>query len=161
MRLLAASAILLLPVSLAHAADNCDAWTVAMEEHETGPAMTARICAHAAGGTHELSYQCGAPGTYNVRFIPAAPTGYPPNDGNYETQFHVLVDNHLHTRLARYEDMDGAMVIESYIDDSLFAGLIRKEEFTLSDVKGKVPSVTFTLKGAKEALEKLTATCEK
>lgn len=161
MRTTAAFIILFLSASLAHAAGGCDTWTAAVEEDEVGPVMTARICSPTGNAAHELSVQCGAQGSLMIRFIPVAPPDYPPNGGNYETRFAFLLDTHLFTRDARYEDMDGAMAMETNIGDSLVEGMMRRKEITLSDANGKVPGATFTLDGAKKALEKLVATCEK
>ena len=159
MKSIAAFAILLLS-SPAHAA-GCDAWTAQLEEDEGGPVMTARICSGTGDATHELSFRCGAQGSLMIRFIPAAPAGYPPNDGNYQTRIEFLLNTHRFTRDAHYEDMDGAMAMETTIGDSLVEGMFREAEIALSDAKGKVPAAKFTLDGAKQALEKLTRTCEK
>jgi hypothetical protein len=160
MRLPVALAILLLSMP-AYAAESCDTWSASMEENEGGPVMTARICSGTGDIVNELSFQCGAKGELMIRYIPAAPENYPPaGDGNFETDLEFSLDQEMFTRHARYEDMDGAMATETKIDPFISTLMIQKK-VDVNDVNGKVPSATFTLKGAKKALEKLIATCEK
>jgi hypothetical protein len=160
MRLPVTLAILLLS-SPAFAAENCNAWTAAVEEDEGGPVMTARICAGTGDIVNELSFQCGARGELMIRYIPVAPANYPPaGNGNFETDLEFSLGQEMFTRHARYEDMDGAMATETTIDPFVSTLTIRKQ-VDVADVSGKVPDATFTLKGAKKALEKLIATCEK
>ncbi|UVC11500.1 hypothetical protein IHQ71_13520 [Rhizobium sp. TH2] len=160
MRLPVAVAILLLSAP-AYAAENCKAWTAAVEEDEGGPVMTARVCAGSGDIVSQLSLQCGAKGELMIRYIPVAPDNYPPaGNGNFETDLEFSLDQEMFTRHARYEDMDGAMATETEINPFISTLMIQKK-VDVADVKGKVPSATFTLKGAKKALEKLIATCEK
>ena len=160
MRLPVALAILLLSTP-AYAAESCNAWTASMEEDEGGPVMTARVCAGTGDIVNELSLQCGAKGELMIRYIPVAPENYPPaGNGNFETDLEFSLDQEIFARHARYEDMDGAMATETEIVPFITT-LMAQKKVDVNDVKGKVPSATFTLKGAKKALEKLIATCEK
>jgi len=160
MRLPVALTILLLS-SPAYAAENCKAWTAAVEEDEGGPVMTARVCSGTGDIVNQLSLQCGAKGELMLRYIPVAPENYPPDgNGNFETDLEFSLDQEMFTRHARYEDMDGAMATETKIDPFVETLMIQKK-VDVNDVNGKVPSATFTLKGAKKALEKLIATCQK
>jgi hypothetical protein len=96
-----------------------------------------------------------------IRYIPIAPENYPPaGNGNFETDLEFSLDQERFTRHARYEDMDGAMATETEIDPFISTLMIHKQ-VDVADVDGRVPGATFTLNGAKKALEKLIATCEK
>jgi hypothetical protein len=160
MRLPVALAILLLSTP-AYAAENCKAWTAAVEEDEGGPVMAARICAGTGDIVSQLSFQCGGKGELMIRYVPVAPDNYPPaGNGNFETDLEFSLDREMFTRHARYEDMDGAMATETEIDPFVSTLMVQKK-VDVADAAGKVPSATFTLKGAKKALEKLIATCEK
>jgi hypothetical protein len=61
-----------------------------MEEDEGGPVMTARVCTGTGEVTPEFLMRCGAQGSLMMRYIPVAPTDYPPNEGNYQTQMKFL-----------------------------------------------------------------------
>ena len=160
MRLPVALAILLLSTP-AYAAESCNAWHASVEEDEGGPVMTARVCSGTGDIVNELSFQCGAKGELMIRYIPVAPENYPPSgNGNFETDLEFSLDQEMFTRHARYEDMDGAMATETKIDPFVSTLMIQKK-VAVADANGKVPGATFTLKGARKALEKLIATCEK
>jgi len=160
MRLPATLAILLLS-SPAYAGENCKTWNASMEEDEGGPVMTARVCSGIGDVVNELSFQCGSKGELMIRYIPVAPENYPPDgNGNFETDLEFSLDKEIFKRHARYEDMDGAMATETRIDPFV-STLMIQEKVAVADITGKVPGATFTLNGARKALEKLIATCEK
>jgi len=161
MRLPVALAILLLSTP-AYAAESCNAWHASLDEDEGGPVMTARVCSGTGDVVNELSFQCGAKGELMIRYIPVAPENYPPaGDGNFETDLEFALGQETFTTHARYEDMDGAMATEEIKIIPFLSALKKQKALDVADVKSKVPSATFTLKGAKKALEKLIATCEK
>jgi hypothetical protein len=153
-------ALLLMSLPIPAVAAQCDHWTAAMEEDEGGSVMMANICAPAGKATHELIVQCGAPGELLVRFIPVAPTGFPPSQ-NYQTEIEFSMDQEMFTRPARYEEMDGAMAMDTKIDAPFVSVLQTQKEVMISDTTGKVPGATFTLKGSKAALAKVISACAK
>jgi hypothetical protein len=161
MRLPVAFAVLLLSTPVL-AAENCKTWHASVEEDEGGPVMTARVCAGTGDEANYLSFQCGLKGELMIRYVPfASPKIYPPaGNGNFETDLEFALDQEVFTRHARYEDMDGAMATQTKIDAFISTLMIQKQ-VKIADVDGKIPATTFTLKGAKKALEKLIATCEK
>jgi hypothetical protein len=153
-------ALLMMTTPLSVAAAECDRWTASMEEDEGGSVMMAHTCAPAGNAAHELYVQCGSPGELSIRFIPVAPTGYPPAQ-NYTTELEFSIDQEMFTRPARYEDMDGAMATEPKIDSPFVNALQARNELTVSDTADKVPGATFTLNGSKAALAKVIATCSR
>ena len=88
--------------------------------------------------------------------------GYPPGrDEEYKTRLEFSLAKEKFTVDAHFEEMDGAMVMDN-VNKSLVTVLLKQKTFMLSDVNSdKVPVVTFTLNGAKEALKKLMKTCGK
>jgi hypothetical protein len=153
--------LLFLALPLPALADQCDHWTATMEEDEGGKVMMAHVCKGTGNAAHELYLQCGAPGELSMRFIPVAPTNYPPNDGNYATDFKLSFGEQSVTHKAVYEDMDGAMSINFPIDDPVTALIQSAPEMTLSDAGGKVPGATFPLKGSKKAVDTVIKSCSK
>lgn len=153
-------ALLLMSLPLPAVAAECDHWTAAMEEDEGGKMMMAHICAPMGNAAHELWVQCGAPGELSIRFIPVAPAGYPPSQ-NYQTEIEFSMDQEMFTRPAHYEDMDGAMAMDTKIDAPFVGVLQSQKEVMLSDTNGKVPDATFTLKGSKAAFAKVISACAK
>ncbi len=153
-------ALLLMSLPVPAAAAECDHWTAAMEEDEGGKVMMAHICAPTGNAAHELFVQCGAPGELSIRFIPVAPTSYPPSQ-NYQTKLEFSMDQEMFTRPAQYEDMDGAMALDIKIDAPFVGVLQTQKQVMVSDTHGKVPGATFTLKGSKAALAKVIAACAK
>ena len=146
-------------------AAECDRWTASMQEEEVGPLMTANICVAASSSNpdlrHELFIQCAGEGNLWIRYIPFAEDDYPPggNQG-YETEIKFSLGKEMFAEPARYEDMDGAMAMDTTIDAPLINAMMRENQLVLSDVKGKVPTTTFTLNGAREALEDLIKNCK-
>lgn len=146
-------------------AGECDRWTAGMEETEVGPLMTASTCVQASASNpdfrHELFIQCAGAGSLWMRYIPFVEKGYPPGgDQGYETKLEFSLDKERFTEPARYEDMDGAMAMDTAVDTPLISAMMSHKQLILSDVNGKVPSTTFPLNGAREALEKLIANCK-
>jgi hypothetical protein len=147
-------------------AAECDRWDASMQEDEGGPRMTAMICAQASSSEpeaqHLLIVQCGAEGALWMRYIPFAPDNYPPGgDQNYNTEIEFSFDQELFTEKARYEDMDGAMAMSTRSDGTLVSVMMSQKQVSLSDVNDKAPGATFTLKGARAALDKLIKACGK
>ena len=147
------------------AAAECDRWTASMQEEEVGPLMTAGICMPANSGNpdfrHELFIQCAGEGHLWIRYIPFVDEGYPPGgDQGYETEIKFSLGEEIFTEPARYEDMDGAMAMDTTVDAPLISAMMRQEQVLVSDTKDKVPGTTFTLNGAAEALKALIKTCK-
>ena len=145
-------------------AGECDRWTASMQEEEVGPLMTANICVPASSRNpelrHELFVQCAGEGNLWMRYIPFAEDGYPPGgDQGYETEIKFSLGQDMFTEPARYEDMDGAMAMDTTVDAPLISAMMRQKQLVVSDIKGKVPGITFTLNGAREALEELIKSC--
>jgi hypothetical protein len=159
MRFLAA--LLLLTLPLPALADQCDRWTAAMEEDEGGKVMMAHVCKGTGNAAHELFLRCGASGELSIRFIPVASSGYPPNDGNFSTDFKLSFGQEVITRKAIYEDMDGAMVMDFSIGEPPTDLIQSATEMTLADTSGKVPGATFALKGSKKAVDTVIKSCTK
>jgi hypothetical protein len=153
-------ALLLMSLPVPAIAAQCDHWTAKMEEDEGGSVMMANICAPVGDAVHELFVRCGAPGELMVRFIPVAPAGYPPSQ-NYQTEIEFSLDQEMFTRPARYEEMDGALAMDTKIDAPFVSVLQIQKEVMVSDTNGKVPGATFTLKGSKAALAKVISSCAK
>lgn len=146
-------------------AAECDRWTASMEETEVGPLMTASTCVPASASNpnfrHEFFIQCAGEGSLWMRYIPFAEKDYPPSgDQGYETKLELALDQKVFTESARYEDMDGAMAMGTTVDAPLISAMMGQKQLILSDVNGKVPSTTFSLNGAREALEKLIKACK-
>ena len=146
-------------------AGECDRWTAGMQEEEVGPLMTASICVQASASNpdfrHDLFIQCAGKGDLWMRYIPFAEGDYPPGgDQGYKTELQFSLDQKRFTEPARYEDMDGAMAMDTTVDAPLISAMMSQKQLILSDVNGKVPSTTFPLNGAREALEKLIANCK-
>ena len=70
------------------------------------------------------------------------------------------LDQQIFTEPARYEDMDGAMAMDTTVDAPLIGALMKQKQLVVSDAGDKVPSTTFTLDGAREALETLIKACK-
>jgi hypothetical protein len=140
-------------------AGECDQWTAAMEEDEGGSVMTARICAGTGNAAHELFVRCGGPDNLSIRFIPVAPTGYPPEGPEFKTDLEFAFGSDVVTRNAHYEDMDGAMVTDLDIGTPFAQMLQSRPDMKVRDVSGIVPGATFSLNGAKAALDKLIKSC--
>lgn len=146
-------------------AGECDRWTAGMQEDEVGPLMTASICAPASSSNpdfrHELFIQCAGQGNLWMRYIPFVEEGYPPGgDQGYETKLEFSLDQQIFAEPARYEDMDGAMAMDTMVDAPLIGALMKQKQLVVSDAGDKVPSTTFTLDGAREALETLIRACK-
>ena len=146
-------------------AAECDRWTASMQEEEVGPLMTANICLPANAGKpefrHELFIQCAGEGNLWIRYVPFVEEGYPPGgDQGYETQIKFSLGQDIFAEPARYEDMDGAMAMDTTVDAPLIGAMMRGKQLALSVAKGKVPAITFTLNGAREALGKLVESCK-
>lgn len=148
-------------------AQQCDRWTAKMEEDEGGPRMTASTCAQASASVpedqHDIFVQCGTRDSLWIRFLPFADgQSYPPGgDEEYKTRLKFSVGQDSFTLDAHYEAMDGALVMDTEINTPFVTALMARKEVTVSDVNNdKVPAVTFALKGAKKAFEKLIKTCE-
>ena len=143
-------------------AAGCDRWTASMEEDEGGPRMTAAICTGTGDDVHHFLVQCGADGELGMRYIPAPSTNYPPGDTtNFRAEFEFSLDQEMFTRQAQYEEMDGAMAMSTKIGDAFLEVMMIQKAFVLGDVDGKLPGVTFTLKGSREALDKVIRSCGK
>lgn len=146
-------------------AQQCDRWEASIEEGEEGPRMMASICAQAGASVpeaqHALFLECGSKDTLWIRYLPFADESYPPGGNEeYQTKMEFSLDQELFTLDAHYEAMDGAMVMDTNVDTPLVSVLMSQKQFMLLDVNNdKVPVATFTLKGAKEAFEKLIKTC--
>jgi hypothetical protein len=146
-------------------AAECDRWTASMQEEEVGPLMTANICVPASSSNpefrHELFIQCAGEGNLWMRYIPFAEEGYPPGgDQGYETEIKFSLGRETFAEPARYEDMDGAMAMDTTIGAPLISAMMREKQLVVSDAKGKVPGITFPLNGAREALEELIKNCK-
>lgn len=144
-------------------AGECDRWTASIQEEEVGPLMTASICTRADKPEfqHELFIQCAGEGNLWIRYIPFADEGYPPGgDQGFETRLEFSLGEEKFTEPARYEDMDGAMAMDTTVDAPLIAAMKNHNQLVLSDTRGKVPGTTFTLDGAREALETLAKSCK-
>ncbi|WP_275785744.1 hypothetical protein [Pararhizobium gei] len=146
-------------------AQPCERWEASMQEDEGGSRMTASICSQASVSVpeaqHDLFVQCGSKDSLWIRYLPFADESYPPGGNEeYQTKMEFSLDQEMFTLDAHYEGMDGAMVMETNIDKPFVSVLMSQKQFMLSDVNNdKVPVATFTLKGAKEAFEKLIKTC--
>jgi hypothetical protein len=146
-------------------AAQCDRWTAKMEEDEGGPRMMASICTQASSSTpeaqHDLFVQCGAPDSLMIRYLPFADASFPPGGNEeYQSKLEFSLDQEMFTLDARYESMDGAMVVDAQINSPFITTMMSQKAVMLSDVNSdKLPVATFTLKGAKAALEKLIKTC--
>jgi hypothetical protein len=151
-------ALLLMSLPLSAIAAECDHWTASIGPDEDGDVMMASICAPAGDATHEILVRCAGPDSLWIRFIPTAPTGYPPTP-DYNTKLEFSMDREKFTEPAQYEDMDGAMAMNPEINTPLVSALQSQKEVKVSDTTGKVPGATFTLKGARAALAKVIATC--
>lgn len=146
-------------------AGECDRWTASVQEEEGGPLMTASICLQARSGSpeyrHELFVQCPGQGNLWIRYIPFVEEGYPPGgDQEYRADLRFSLDGETFTEPARYEDMDGAMAVDTTVDAPLIRAMMSRKELVISDVKGKVPVTAFTLDGARDALAKLADSCK-
>jgi hypothetical protein len=145
-------------------AQQCDRWEASMEEDEGGPTMMASICARTASSDpaeqHFILVQCGPDDAVSIRYLPFAGASYPPGGNEeYKTKIELSLAKEKFTVDAHYEAMDGALVMDS-VNKSLVTVLLKQKRFMLSDVNSdKVPVVTFTLNGAKQAFEKLMKTC--
>lgn len=159
------STLFLCLLSSSALAQQCDHWEAGMEEDEGGPRMMASICAQASASTpeaqHALFVQCGSKDGLWIRYLPFADESYPPGgDEEYKTKMEFSLDQEMFTLDAHYEGMDGALVMETNIDTPFVGVLMGQKQVMLSDVNNdKVPVATFTLNGAKKALEKLIKTC--
>lgn len=147
-------------------AAECDRWTASVQEEEVGPLMTAAICASASSSTpeamHHLFFQCAGEGNLWIRYLPFTSGDYPPGGNEeFKTQFEFALGQEVFTRDARFEGMDGAMAMDTRVDDPFISVMMSQKEFTLSDVSGKVPGATFTLKGARAAFDTLIKACRK
>lgn len=146
-------------------AQQCDRWTAKMEEDEGGPAMMATICTQASSSTpeaqHYLIVQCAGEDSLSIRYTPFTDGSYPPGGNEeYKSKMEFSLDQEMFTLDAGYESMDGAMAMGTEIKSPLVSTMMAQKEVTISDVNSdKVPAVTFTLKGAKKAFEKLIRTC--
>lgn len=165
MRLL--STLLFCLIGTSALAQQCDRWTANMEEDEGGPVMTAWACVKASASVpeaiHSISVQCSGKDTLMIRFAPFADEkSYPPGGNeNYETKVEFSLDQEMFTLDARFEAMDGALSMGTDINTPLVTTLMAQKEVTVTDVNNdKVPPITFKLKGAKKAFEKLIKACE-
>jgi hypothetical protein len=146
-------------------AQQCDRWTAGMEEDEGGPRMMASVCAQAsasdADAQHALLVTCAGKDALSLRYLPHADESYPP-DGNeeYITKMKFVCDQEEFVHDARFEGMDGAMVIDTNVMTPFVRAMSSEGKVTLVDVNSdKVPIASFTLNGAKEALDTLIKTC--
>ncbi|MGV3551929.1 hypothetical protein [Rhizobium sp.] len=144
----------------------CDRWTASMEEDEGGPRMMASICAQASSSVpeaqHALFFQCAGKDALSIRYLPFTSGDYPPGGNEeYKSKVEFSLNQEMFTLDAHFEGMDGALVMELDTKKASLNALMAQKKITLTDVNSdKVPSATFTLKGAKKALEKLIKTCE-
>ena len=163
---LALTAFLCLIGTSALAAE-CDRWEASMQEDEGGPVMTATICAQTSSSEPDaqnlLLVQCAGEGSLWIRYIPfASPDKYPPGgDQGYNTEIKFSLDQKMFTEKAQYEDMDGAMAMGTTSDSPLISVMMAQKQVILSDVNGKAPGATFTLNGARDALETVIKACAK
>jgi hypothetical protein len=148
-------------------AGECDRWDASMQEDEGGPVMTAMICAKTNSSEPEaqnlLLVQCASEGSLWMRYIPyASPDNYPPGgDQSYNTEIEFSLDQEMFTEKAQYEDMDGAMAMSTTSDSKLISVMMAQKQVILSDVNDKAPGATFTLNGARKALETIIKACSK
>lgn len=143
----------------------CDRWEASMQEEEVGPVMTASICAQTSEGTpetqHLLLIECAGEGSLWMRYLPFAENNYPPGgDQEFKTEIKFSLGQEVFTEPARYEDMDGAMAMDTTVDAPLIGAMTRQKQLILADVSNKAPGATFTLNGAPDALEKLIKACK-
>ena len=161
---LATTLIFCMLASPAFAAE-CDRWSASMQEDEGGPQMTAQICAQASSSTPEAQHlflvTC-LDGMLSMRFLPFGADNFPPGGNEeFETKIELSMDQETFTLPARFESMDGAMVMATEAGAPMFDVMMSQKEFTLSDPEGKMPGATFTLKGSRQALRKLIGSCSK
>jgi hypothetical protein len=147
-------------------AAECARWEASMQEDEGGPVMTASICAQASASTPEAQHlflvQCAGQGNFWMRYLPFAADNYPPGgDQGYNTEIEFSMDQEMFTEKAQYEDMDGAMAMNTTADSTLISVMRAQKQFILSDVNDKAPGATFTLNGADAALKKVIDACRK
>lgn len=147
-------------------AAECDRWEAAMQEDEGGPVMTASICAQSKEGTletrHYFFVQCAGEGGLWMRYLPFAEQNYPPGgDQGFKTDIKFSLGQNVFTEPARYEDMDGAMAMDTRVDAPLLSAMMREKQLIISEGYDKVPGVTFTLNGARQALDKVIKACGK
>lgn len=139
-------------------AGECDQWSAAMQEDEGGPVMTAAICAPKSA-SQPLLVTCGDD-ALAFRWLPDMPDTFPPG-GNmeYKARLTLNIDGKAVSLEAGYEAMDGAMAFYPRRNDPLIALLKHGNSLEISDPKKVLPTVTFTLKKARQALEKVEKSC--
>jgi hypothetical protein len=160
------STLFLCLLGTAALAAECDRWEAAIQEEEVGPVMTASICAESTEGTPETRHyfliQCAGQGSLWMRYLPFAEHNYPPGgDQGFNTDIKFSLGPDAFTEPARYEDMDGAMAMDTTVDAPLLSAMKREKQLIISERNDKVPGVTVTLNGAREALDKLIKACGK
>ncbi len=146
-------------------AAECSRWSASMEEDEGGPQMTAQICAQASSSTPEaqhLFFVTCLDGSLSMRFLPFGADNFPPGGNEeFKTDVELSMDQETFTLPAQFESMDGAMVFAAKAGAPMFDVMMNQKEFTLSDPEGKMPGATFTLKGSRQALQKVIGSCSK
>ena len=150
-------AALTLSATTALAAD-CDKWTASMEEDEGGPVMMATICVPGGEPQAMILMTCAGDKSVSIRYLPTG-EWTPVEAPLYSTNLEYAMDQEVFTQKSNYEEMDGALVSSTEIAGAMISTMKAQKEMTISDTENRVPSATFTLKGASAAFKKLFATC--
>lgn len=143
------------PVSGQEAA-TCTTWTVGMVEDEGGEVLTARACSTDRPDAW-LMLGCFS-GSVFVRYdLGVGAEASPALDEVTDVTFSTGSDSV--TLALSYLAMDGTHAADAGIDDPLIQLLRAGETVTITDVPGRYPTRSFSLKGSSAALRELVADC--
>ena len=134
----------------------CGMWSVASEQDEGGPVVTADVCAGSGDATAALSVSCA--GQVNVRYDLGAAQKPEPEPGA-TARFRFASGSASLVLKLQYEEMDGMFAAYLPKNHALLKLLQSGDTVSIADVGGRFGTHDFSLSGSSAAIGRVLAGC--